>query len=215
MEKEWVPERQILGGVFSFLGNKKQQEVIIMALAAVLSSSPLTLPLLLFWPRPSLSNSWITSSLYHYKKPTGQLTVTSARGAAWSGSETLSPREKQNSRGLQRNKTNVPKDFVKNTEVKDIDTSTLKALLVLFHDTDISLVSFFPFLVVLLHYRQFCWKAPSSHHWNISPLSAHSFRSCSSRSTARSMSWHGKSHLSLKWSAQQPSITVLGTVLRS
>lgn len=48
MEQELVPERQSLGGVFSFLSNKKQHHVIIMARAAdVLSPfQPPTLSLL-------------------------------------------------------------------------------------------------------------------------------------------------------------------------
>lgn len=50
-------------------------------------------------------------------------------------------------------------------------------------------------------------KPPSSLLWHISPLSLRNFHCYSSRDRD-SMSWHGKSHLSLNSNTQQPSITV-------
>lgn len=148
------------GECFPFPGNKKQQDVIIMARAAVLSSSPLTLPLLPFCDPERLcptAESRLPNITIKTQPP--------AHGNKCAGKRnSLDRRKKQKLEGnCRETKRMFLRTLSKNTEVKDVDTSTQKALLVLFHDTDISFVSFFPFSACAFTLTgSFVGKPPSS-----------------------------------------------------
>lgn len=179
-----------------------------MAWAVVLS------PLLSFWPatppRLPLSTSWIVSPLVSFENSPSDSREQVQGEPLDLETKQYRPKEKQNRGVLPQNKTRTLRNLSKIRKWK-LDKSTQNHVLSFFpwHWDFIRL--FLPFL----HYRQrLLWKAPSSRNRHISPLSVRSFRSHSSRSR-ESMSWHGKSHLSLKRSTQQPSITVLGRALRS
>lgn len=123
--RSWFQKGRASGECFPSSAIKKQHHVIIMARAVDVLSPfyPPTLSLL----TPAVSVHQLNHVLLiSLQKLTVRLAVTSAESRLIRKRNSTVRRTQQNSGRLQWNKTKLLKNLVKNTEVKDTDTSTQK-----------------------------------------------------------------------------------------